>query len=248
MSFLPKAGASTRSPSAADKSFQAPLKAHAQKCRTPKQFRDLLETLRAVIPYKNFYCVWGYTDRTQLCYYINIGYPPDLVRWRLTTGVLWRSPLYLLWKKTHRAFVWQDAAEAVGIETLNAYEPELVSRMTKAGAHLSICGGVVTESHFTAFVMMLPTRAQARRYLPRFEQITPTLERAVLHSFPHDLLTFREATILEQRAHGAGQKLIAANERISERTVREHLSRIKKKLGTDDLTNAVAIAVRQHMV
>ena len=48
--------------------------------------------------------------------------------------------------------------------------------------------------------------------------------------------------------HGELQKQIAANEGVSERTVRAHLNRIKRKLYTNDLINAVAIAVRQKMV
>ena len=43
-------------------------------------------------------------------------------------------------------------------------------------------------------------------------------------------------------------KQIAAAQGISERTVRMHLQRIKKKLYTDDLVNAVVIAVRSGML
>ncbi len=43
-------------------------------------------------------------------------------------------------------------------------------------------------------------------------------------------------------------KKIAAAEGISERMVREHLQRIKKKLYTHDLVNAVVIAVRSGML
>ena len=43
-------------------------------------------------------------------------------------------------------------------------------------------------------------------------------------------------------------KQIAAAESISERTVREHLQQIKKKLYTDDLVNAVVIAMKSGML
>ena len=43
-------------------------------------------------------------------------------------------------------------------------------------------------------------------------------------------------------------KQIAAGEAISERTIREHLQHIKTKLYTDDLVNAVVIAVKSGMV
>jgi len=43
-------------------------------------------------------------------------------------------------------------------------------------------------------------------------------------------------------------KQIAVAEGISERTVREHLQHIKRKLYTDDLVNAVVIAVKSGML
>ena len=43
-------------------------------------------------------------------------------------------------------------------------------------------------------------------------------------------------------------KQIGSAEGISERTVREHFQRIKKKLYTDDLLNAVVIAVKSGML
>ncbi len=43
-------------------------------------------------------------------------------------------------------------------------------------------------------------------------------------------------------------KQIAAAQGISDRTVRMHLQRIKKKLYTDDLVNAVVIAVQSGML
>ena len=47
---------------------------------------------------------------------------------------------------------------------------------------------------------------------------------------------------------GEISKQIASAERISERTVREHLQQIKRKLYTDDLVNAVVIAVKSGML
>ncbi|MGH7229278.1 MAG: LuxR C-terminal-related transcriptional regulator, partial [Nitrospiraceae bacterium] len=54
--------------------------------------------------------------------------------------------------------------------------------------------------------------------------------------------------ILERRAMGEIIKQIATAQGISGRTVRMHLQRIKKKLYTDDLVNAVVIAVRGGML
>lgn len=76
----------------------------------------------------------------------------------------------------------------------------------------------------------------------------PALVGASQRAYPRTLLTKRETSILERRAHGQIAKQIAANESISERTVRAHLTRIKKKLYTNDLVNAVVIALRSGMV
>jgi DNA-binding NarL/FixJ family response regulator len=67
-------------------------------------------------------------------------------------------------------------------------------------------------------------------------------------SCPRPLLTAREQAILDHRAMGDLIKQIASAQGISERTVRMHLQRIKKKLYTDDLVNAVVIAVSSGML
>jgi DNA-binding CsgD family transcriptional regulator len=216
--------------------------AESARCRTPKQFRALLKRLRHFVPYENFYAEWGYPARSQLCYVLNLGYPLDLVHWRLTTGVIWKSPIFQQWRKTKETFLWCDVAAGMEID------PEFQQRMEQAGAHLSICGGSVSAEHFTFFAASMPSAEVARKYLPTFDEVTPILIAASQRAFPHNLLTAREQAILKRRVHGEAQKLIAANEGISERTVREHLQRIKRKLYTNDLINAVAIAVRQRMV
>lgn len=217
-------------------------KAEAARCRTPNQFRTLLKRLRHFIPYENFYAAWGYPARSQLCYVFNVGFSLDLIHWRLTTGVLWKSPVFHYWRKTNQTFLWCDVAAGMNID------PEYLRRMQESGAHLSLCGGTVTDEHFVLFAASMPSAEVARKYLPVFDDVVLLLVRASQRAFPHDLLTDREHAILERRMHGEAQKLIAANEGISERTVRAHLSTIKRKLYTNDLVNAVAIAVRQQMV
>ena len=54
--------------------------------------------------------------------------------------------------------------------------------------------------------------------------------------------------MLKRRAMGEIIKQIAVAEGISERTVRQHLVHIKRKLYTDDLVNAVVIAVKSGML
>ena len=88
-----------------------------------------------------------------------------------------------------------------------------------------------------------------RTHLTQFELIVPWLvEGASQRAYPRMLLTKRETAILQRRATGEIIKQIAAAEGISERTVRGHLQQIKRKLYTDDLVNAVVIAVESGML
>ena len=72
--------------------------------------------------------------------------------------------------------------------------------------------------------------------------------RALQSACPRPLVTKRENAVLEQRMSGKIPKEIAAAEAISESTVRQHLQTIKKTLFTNDLVNAVVIALRSGML
>src|SRR5262245_43834408 len=88
------------------------LKADARRCRTPKQFRKLLEHIRSFIPYQKFAGVWGYPFRTTIRFVFNHGFPVDFIRWHLTTGALWTSPAFQEWLRTRRrVLIWCDAVK-----------------------------------------------------------------------------------------------------------------------------------------
>src|SRR5262244_3777162 len=219
------------------------LKAEARRCRTPKQFGELLKHLRTALPYISFACCWGHPMRTiRFMFYQDV--PTDLIRWRLTTGALWTSPAFQEWLVTNRPFLWCDAARRLKAQ----FDPELLSRMEKAGLQYMLCGGFASRDRFIIFAAAMSTEESARAHKKLFESITPLLMQASQRAYPRTLLTERETAILERRARGEITKQIAATERISERTVREHLQSIKKKLYTDDVINAVVIAVQSGMV
>jgi DNA-binding NarL/FixJ family response regulator len=220
------------------------LKTEARRCHTPKQFRELLEHLRAFIPFQKFIGLWGYPSRTTIRFIFNQGFPRDWMRWRLTTGALWTSPLFHEWLRTKRTNLWCDA-----VKHLKApLDPELVRRMKQAGAQYALFGGVASPVYFVLFGAAMPSAASGRAYLKRFGSIVPLLVQASQRAYPRSLLTKRETAVLERRAMGEITKQIATSEGISERTIREHFQRIKKKLYTDDLLNAVVIAVKSGMV
>ncbi|MGE5700903.1 MAG: response regulator [Clostridia bacterium] len=63
-----------------------------------------------------------------------------------------------------------------------------------------------------------------------------------------DELTEREQDVLQQLTYGYRNEQIAQNLYISEGTVKTHVHRILQKMGVDDRTQAVAIALRHKLV
>ena len=242
---LPRSRAKARLPSRAKHEAVSleDLKAEAVRCHTPRQFSELLENLRTVIPYEKFAGIWGHPAETiRFMFYEDI--PIDLIRWRLTTGALWTSPIFREWLETNQSVLWCDAVKRLKAE----FDPELLLRMEKAGLHYMLCGGSASKDSFVMFAAAMPSEKSGRAYLKAFDSIAPFLVDASQRAYPRSLLTCRETSILARRANGEITKQIAAAERISERTVREHLHHIKKKLFTDDIVNAVVIAVKGGIV
>ena len=220
------------------------LKIEAGRCRTPRQFRKFLGNLRRVIPYDKLAGSWGYPSRTTIRFMFNEGFPTDLIRWRLTMGALWTSPAFQEWLRTKRTFLWCDAARRLKAQ----FDPELLRRMEQAGVQHLLCGGLISHDYFVAFAADMVSEENGHSHLEQFDLIVPWLVEASQRAYPGTILTKRETTILERRARGEITKNIAAAEKISERTVTMHLQHIKKKLYTDDLVNAVAIAVKGGIV
>jgi len=66
--------------------------------------------------------------------------------------------------------------------------------------------------------------------------------------YADDQLTAREIDILKQVAAGNGNKMVADNLHISEETVKSHMRSILSKLGANDRTHAVTIAVKRGII
>ena len=63
-----------------------------------------------------------------------------------------------------------------------------------------------------------------------------------------DLLTSREFEVLVQVANGMSNKEIATNLNISERTVKNHISNIFKKIDVSDRTQAAVFAIKNNII
>lgn len=220
------------------------LKSSATRCRTPRQFRELLTSLKTLLPYRNLVCGWGYPASATIGFIFNHSFPIDLLRWFLAKGLLWKSPVFKEWLRTNKSQVWLDVARRLR----DQFDPELLVRLERLNLQYSLTGGLLTQDLWVYFMINMESEEGCRAHVKRFEAIVPVLAQALTRACPRPLLTERERAILERRAMGEIIKQIASVQGISERTVRMHLQRIKKKLYTDDLVNAVVIAVRSGML
>src|SRR5262245_39020335 len=221
------------------------LKAAARRCHTPKQFRELLESLQTFIPYQKFAGSWGYPSRTSIRFIFNQGFPDDWIRWYAATRSQWTNPIFQEWLRTNRVYLWCDAAKRLKVWDEN---PELVRRVEQAGLQYSLLGGLASPDYYVSLAAAMGSEQSGRANLKRYETIVPWLVQASQRAYPHSLLTKREMAVLELRTMGKITEQIAVAEGLSVRTARFHLQRIKKKLYTHDLANAIVIALRSGML
>ena len=84
----------------------------------------------------------------------------------------------------------------------------------------------------------------ASRVLDRFAQIS----KQTGHGGPSDILSERELEVLRLMATGAANKQIAASLSVSESTAKTHVANIFQKLGVNDRTGAVTLAVQRGII
>jgi len=63
-----------------------------------------------------------------------------------------------------------------------------------------------------------------------------------------DLLSEREIVVLRRVSRGISNKIIAAELQVTERTIKAHMSSILSKLGANDRTHAVTIAMKRGFI
>jgi len=80
------------------------------------------------------------------------------------------------------------------------------------------------------------------------KRIPPEIALELAEHHADDALTEREIDVLRQLAAGNSNKLIAGNLAISEETVKAHMRKILSKLGANDRTHAVAIALKRGII
>ena len=80
------------------------------------------------------------------------------------------------------------------------------------------------------------------------KRIPPEIAVELAEHHADDALTEREMDVLRQVASGNANKIIADNLEISEETVKAHMRKILSKLGANDRTHAVAIALKRGII
>lgn len=111
-------------------------------------------------------------------------------------------------------------------------------RAFKAGA----CGYLLKNMLRKELVETIRTVHAGRRRIP------PEVAAELAEHVVEDALTGREIDILTRVASGNSNKIIASQLDISEATVKYHLKNILSKLGANDRTHAVTIAMKRGFI
>lgn len=113
--------------------------------------------------------------------------------------------------------------------------PEDVHRAIEAGA----CGYLLKSSGKRQMTEAIRAAAAGKTYLP------PELKRKLDERSLYSTLSSREIEVLRLIAHGKANKEIAGDLKLSELTVKAHISHILTKLGASDRTHAVTLALER---
>ena len=130
----------------------------------------------------------------------------------------------------------RERAPAARIIVLTTYLGDVqASRALKAGAHAFLLKATLRTD-------LLDTIRAVRKGQKR---VPAEVASEMAEYAGDDALTAREVAVLEQAATGNSNKLIADRLDISEDTVKSHMRHILSKLGANDRTHAVTIALRR---
>lgn len=131
------------------------------------------------------------------------------------------------------------AAPDVRILVLTSYTTtDGIAQAIKAGA----AGAVLKNAETTELVEAIRRVAAGERY------VSPEIQRLMKSDPPVDALTCRQAEILHSLTRGLTNRDIARQFGLSVRSVEEHVNHILEKVGAANRAEAVAIALRKHLV
>ena len=120
----------------------------------------------------------------------------------------------------------------------SADSSDIIARGLKAGAR----GAILKSADFTSLVSTINAVAGGE------EIISPEIKRLLSDDPPLTDLTARQQDILQAIVRGLYDRDIAMQLGISVYTVKEHVNTLFAKLGASNRTEAVAIALRKHLL
>jgi DNA-binding NarL/FixJ family response regulator len=133
----------------------------------------------------------------------------------------------------------RDESPNARIIVLTTYGGDVqVLRALKAGAR-----GYVLKGHVHKALLDTIRAVHAGE-----KGIAPEVAAALADHAGEEELTARELTVLQLIALGNSNKEIAAQLRISDETVKSHVTNILEKLGANDRTHAVTTALRRGII
>jgi DNA-binding NarL/FixJ family response regulator len=133
----------------------------------------------------------------------------------------------------------RDESPNARIIVLTTYGGDVqVVRALKAGAR-----GYVLKGHVHKALLDTIRAVHAGE-----KRIAPEVAAALADHAGEEELTARELTVLQLIALGNSNKEIAAQLRISDETVKSHVTNILEKLGANDRTHAVTTALRRGII
>jgi two-component system, NarL family, response regulator len=128
---------------------------------------------------------------------------------------------------------------AARIIVLTTYEGDvLAQRAMKAGAQAYVLKSLVRRD-------LLETIRQVHRGARR---VDPGIAEQIVSHIADEALSQREITVLSLIAAGKSNKVLAAQLRISEETVKTHVRSILAKLKAKDRTHALTLALRRGII
>ncbi|MEL6471844.1 MAG: response regulator transcription factor [Cyanobacteria bacterium J06623_4] len=115
---------------------------------------------------------------------------------------------------------------------------EDIYRGLQAGAR----GYILKDADFEDLVDAVRTVNQGKRYLP------PNVALKLAERMDTEELTERERDVLNMMARGTSTAALAAALQLSEGTIKFHINHIFQKLGVNDRTQAIIIALRRGLI
>jgi len=149
--------------------------------------------------------------------------------------------LYSSLECLHQIIVRQPHAKVVVI--ISKYHTTLIQTILKYGAK-----GVVSHNASISQLMDAITRVHARGTYIEAALAQTIAESPLSTSSPFETLTLREASVLRILLNGKSNPEVAVMLNISEKTVANHYSHIKKKLGVQNRVELTRLSIQHKII